>query len=409
MAGIISGYFITLLYKPSLIPPFLRIGGVTQPTTLLFLGTDVVYTKERRALKADHTSYNGRSDTIMVVRLDPIRNSVTMLQIPRDTNVKIPGYGRQKINGANALGGPRLAAETIWSFLGVPIDHYVVLNVHGLVELVDELGGLTIDVPKKMRYVDHSAKLNIDLTPGPHQLNGTEAMGFVRFRHDALGDIGRVQRQELFLKAVQEKAADPLNWPKFPKLISIAQNYVLTDLNTAQLMQYTQFVRSVPKDHQQMIMLPGNFSGTGDWAASDQDVQLAVARLMGQTVAPAARGQIRIAVEDASSTHDNAHKLYKYLLARGYNVVSYKDKSDVCAGPLSTTRIVAQRGNTEEAALVKGDLQNRGDVINASIGDIQCAVTVIAGDDVRQLDEQAPTPDAQVSAGHSNRRRHHRR
>jgi LCP family protein required for cell wall assembly len=405
VAGIVCGYFITLLYRPGLIPPVLRIGGLTAPATVLFLGTDIVYSKERRALKADQASYQGRSDTIMVVRLDPFRNTVTMLQIPRDTNVRIPGYGHQKINGANALGGPRLAAETIWSFLHVPIDHYVVLNVHGLVELVDELGGLAIDVPKRMKYADHSAKLNIDLTPGVHVLNGTEAMGFVRFRHDALGDIGRVQRQELFLKAVQEKAADPTTWTKIPKLISIAQKYVLTDLNSAQLMQMSQFVRSVPKDKQQMIMLPGRFSGSGDWAVDDDEVQTVVARLLGQPVAPSNKQGIRIAVENASSNRDGGRKLYKYLLARGYNVVSYKDRSEVCAPPLQTTRIIAQKGNTEDAILIRGDLQNHGDVVNASIGDIQCAVTVIAGDDIDPL---APD-DQQITQTQKSSRRRHRR
>jgi polyisoprenyl-teichoic acid--peptidoglycan teichoic acid transferase len=406
IAGVVSGYFITLLYKPSLIPPVLRIGGLTSPTTVLFLGTDVVYTKGRRNLKADQASFQGRSDTVMVVRLDPFRNTVSMLQIPRDTTVRIPGHGRQKINGANAIGGPHLAAQTIWSFLGVPIDHYVVLNVHGLVELVDELGGLTVDVPKRMRYTDHSAKLNIDLTPGPHLLNGTQAMGFVRYRHDALGDIGRVQRQEIFLKAVQDKALDPATWTKLPKLISIAQNYVLTDLSTTQLMQLAQFARAVPKDHQTMIMLPGTFSGSGDWAVDEAEAQVVVNRLMGHAVPASANKQsIRIAVENASSNRDAGRRLYKYLLARGYNVVSYKEKSDVCASPMKTTRIIAQKGNTEDAMMVKGDLRNQGDVINASIGDIQCAVTVIAGDDFETLSAAAVDPSQSPKPNH---RRHHR-
>jgi len=163
------------------------------------MGTDVVYSKEHRVLKADPKSFQGRSDTILVCRLDPIANSLSVLSIPRDTQARIPGYrGLQKINGANAFGGPLLAAQTIDDLLGIPVDHYAVINVHGLVELVDELGGITVVVPKRMKYTDNSAKLKINLDPGPHVLSGVEAMGFVRFRHDALGDIGRVQRQELF-------------------------------------------------------------------------------------------------------------------------------------------------------------------------------------------------------------------
>lgn len=398
------GYFVTLLYKPTLIPPILRIGGLTTPTTILFLGTDVVYTKERRQLKADKDAFTGRSDTIMLCRLDPLRNSLTMLSIPRDTTVHIPGNGRQKINGANAIGGPQLAMDTVSSFLGIPINHYVVLNVHALVELVDELGGITIEIPKKMKYRDRSAKLNIDLQPGPHTLNGTEAMGFVRFRHDELGDIGRVQRQELFLKAVQEKATDPASWAKVPKLLGIAQKHLSTDLSTSQLVQFATFARAVPKENQTMIMLPGNFGGSGDWAVDDGDVQLVVARLMGQPVPPASKDSIKIFVQNASSNADGGRKLYNYLRSRGYNVVSYSSKSDVYGQPLKTTRIIAQRGNTEEAKLVRNDLLEHGDIVNASLGDIQTHITVIAGDDIGNIVVQPET--RQVRAVTTRRRRH---
>ena len=390
MIGVVAGYFVTLIYRPGLIPPVLRIGGLTSPTTILFLGTDVVYSGTRRNLKADKTAFTGRSDTILLCRLDPIRNSVAMLSIPRDTTVHIPGNGRQKANAANALGGPQLAMETITSFTGVPIDHYVVLNVHALVELVDELGGITVEIPKKMKYRDRSAKLNIDLEAGPHKLDGTEAMGFVRFRHDELGDIGRVQRQEMFLKAVQEKAIDPQSWSKVPKLLDIAQKHVLTDLSTPQLLQYVTFARAVPKDQQTMIMLPGHFTGSGDWGVDDDDLHAVVARLMGQPVVASTRDEIKIFVENASSDPDAGKRLFTWLSNKGYRVISYKSKSEVYGAPLATTRIIAQRGNVEEAKMVRFDL-GHGDVVNASIGDIQTSITVLAGDDLDDvIKEQSP-------------------
>lgn len=404
LMGAAGGYFVTLIYKPGLIPPMLRIGGMTAPTTILLLGTDVVYTKERRHLKADKDAFTGRSDTIMVVRLDPLRNAFTAVSIPRDTTVHIPGHGRQKINSANAIGGPRLAVDTVSSFLGVPVNHFVVLNVHGLVELVDELGGITVEIPKRMKYRDRSAKLNIDLTAGPHKLNGTEAMGFVRFRHDELGDIGRVQRQEIFLRAVQDKALDPASWAKVPKLLTIAQKYVLTDLGTPQLMQLATFARAVPKPNQTMIMMPGRFAG-GDWAVDEHDVGVVVARLMGQPVAPNSKQDIRVFVENATSHPDAGRQLYKYLLARGYRVVSYRSKSDVYGAPLRTTRIIAQRGNVEEANLVKSDLHS-GDIVNASVGDIDAAITVIAGDDVTGL-LSAPTTTTVSNVTRRHKSRHH--
>jgi LCP family protein required for cell wall assembly len=172
IAGILLGYFITLVYRPGLIPPMLRLGGLTVPETVLLLGTDVVYGREKRALKADPSAFTGRSDTILVARFDPLGNTVTAVSIPRDTQASIPRHGRQKINAANALGGPGLAVAALEDLLGVRIDHYVVLNVQGLVEVVDELGGIMVVIPKRMQYVDRSAGLKIDLAPGPHHLSG---------------------------------------------------------------------------------------------------------------------------------------------------------------------------------------------------------------------------------------------
>jgi LCP family protein required for cell wall assembly len=382
--GIGAGYVATLILRPTLLPPVLRPGALREPTTILFLGTDVVYTKERRRTKADLDAFTGRSDTILVARLDPIRNTVTVLSIPRDTSIHISGHGNQKINAANAIGGPLFARDVISSFLGIPIDHYVVLNVRGLVELVDKLGGVTVEIPKRMRYMDWTAKLKIDLEPGVHTLTGNQAMGFVRFRHDGLGDIGRVQRQEIFLRAVLDKALKPQSWALIPELIQIGRQYVATDLNDADLMSIAGFVRAVPRSNQQLAMLPGKFSGTGDWEVDQQDVTEMVAKLNGATLPAAVKPEIRIAIENASSDPELGQKLRRLLRAKGYEEVSVLRQPDI-RGPRATTRIIAQRANADEALMVKQDLGNVGEVLSASIGDIESRVTVVAGEDLVSL------------------------
>src|SRR5579883_1453854 len=113
LLGIAIGYIITLLYRPQLIPAAFRFGSLQRPCTVLLLGVDVVYSGDRRHIKADPASFQGRSDTIMLALFDPLRNCFSVLSIPRDTNADIPGYGRQKINGANALGGEQLAMRTV--------------------------------------------------------------------------------------------------------------------------------------------------------------------------------------------------------------------------------------------------------------------------------------------------------
>jgi LCP family protein required for cell wall assembly len=377
----VVGYILTLYFKPTLIPPSLRLGSLTEPTTVLLLGTDVVYTDlGRRNKKIDQNAFTGRSDTIMVCRLDPIRDALGILSIPRDTEALIPDNGVQKINAANAIGGPNLAVRAVSSLLQIPVDHYVVMNVHGLVELVNELGGITVDVPAKMHYMDWTAKLKIDLEPGPHTLTGNQAMGFVRFRHDALGDIGRVQRQQIFIRAVLAKALQPDSWSHLPRLIEIANQYVSTDLSVADMMSMATFVRAIPKKNQTMAMLPGNFSGTGGWNSSKAEIRGIVGRLMGSSFVTSLRNEMRVTIQNASSKPGLAFKVAKILQHKGY-IVTVK-QSRIKIGPYKQTRIIAQRGNSDDAEQVRVDLNETGDIVNASVGDIESTVTVQVGDDL---------------------------
>lgn len=402
LLGIAIGYIITLLYRPQLLPAAFRLGGLQRPSTVLLLGVDLVYAGDRRHIKADPTSFQGRSDTIMLSLFDPLRNCFSVLSIPRDTNCEIPGYGRQKINGANALGGEQLAMRTVENLTGIHCDHYVVLNVHGLVELVDALGGITVNIPKRMHYRDRSAKLNINLDPGPYTMNGTEAMGFVRFRHDALGDIGRVKRQELFIQAVMDKALSPSSWSKVPELLTIAQKHVKTDMSFAQIMQVLTFVRGVPKPNQHMVMLPGNFSGTGDWAVDTDGLNGVISSMLGRQLAAGQRSDMRITIENVSTNQALGRKLSRYLNTLGYSVVAINGKSEIFASPQSVSKIIAEKHNPQEAAILKADLQNHGEIINASIGDIQSSITLVAGDDLTPLVETVSQEDQSKTARRRN-------
>lgn len=380
VVGVLAGYVATLIYKPSLLPSALRIGGVYSPTTVLFLGTDVVYEGKGRKAKARSASFKGRSDTIMVARLDPYKNSVAILSIPRDTRVHIPGHGRQKVNAANALGGPELVMETLSDLLSIDIDHYVVLNLRGLEALVDELGGITVDVPKRMRYRDRSANLNIDLQPGRQTLKGSDAIGFVRFRHDQLGDIGRVQRQEIFMKAVLEKAIKPESWPKIPGLLSLAGDYSLSDLSTAEIASYVAFVKRVPRDHHILMMLPGNFSDSGDWLVNEREKRRLISRFLGTSFISADRGKLSVSLLNMTSDRGLARRLARELKEKGYTRIRVKQGE--IHEPLAVSRIIAQKGNTADADLVRSDLGDLGTVVNASVGDIESEVTVELGEDM---------------------------
>ena len=328
------------------IPTVNVVPTLSQPTTILFMGTDVVYDGQGRHLKADRTALNGRSDTMMLVFMNPPHNTVSVMHIPRDTEVAIGKYGVQKINSANAIGGPEYAKTAVTTLLGVGIDHYVVMNIQALVQLVNELGGVTVEVPKKMSYMDWTGKLKIDLTPGVHTLTGNQAMGFVRFRHDELGDIGRVQRQQLFLHATSRKMMDPRSWLHVPALLDIAQKNIQTDMDQMQLVEALNFAHSVPKDQVKFVMLPGQFSPNGDWIAGYEAKVIASRLADPDQESVSSRRNISICVNNATTDSTFGWKVAQSLRKLGYTVSVGKDEKE----PISTrTRIIAQNGNTIDA------------------------------------------------------------
>lgn len=358
---------------------------LASPMNILFLGTDVVYSHSGKTAVSDQSSYQGNSDSMMLVRLDPLHNKIVVLQIPRDTKVTIAGHGEQKINAANPIGGPALAEQTVGALLDTSIDHYVVMNVKGVVDIVDELGGITVQVPKRMKYADSTAKLNIDLSPGEHVLTGEQAIGFVRYRHDALGDIGRVQRQQIFMNAVVKKVLDPASWPHIPALLSIAQKNVQTDVQGTEMLTAANFVRGVPKKSIQFLMLPGRFGGKGYWLVDESEAKQLLASLDGRFPVADNNGThaIVVCVQNISSDPQLAHKISSELRRRGYS--TYVSRPLVRSSDWHETQIIPQRGNIADAEAIWKELGMTGSILNFSIGDIGSAVTVLASDDLADI------------------------
>ncbi|MFQ3679184.1 MAG: LCP family protein [Pseudanabaenaceae cyanobacterium] len=209
---------------------------LTRPYQILVMGID----REPHA-----PPFHGRSDTLVLVRVDPQTGKMRGLSIPRDTQTWIAGYGTVKINAANVYGGRRLAVQTVSTTLNnVRIDRVVRLDTEAFVALVDALGGVNVTVPKPMRYRDRTQNLEIDLQPGPQWLNGRQAEGFVRFRDEA-GDIGRIQRQQTLLRARKAKMQG-VPWWQWPELLATVQPHLDTDLTAAELGALLAFVLDLP-------------------------------------------------------------------------------------------------------------------------------------------------------------------
>lgn len=225
-----------------------------------------------------------RSDTIVLLNIDPKTHSVNALSIPRDSKVYLAGdYGIQKINAAHALGGVYLTKRTIEDVLGVKVDKYIVVSDDAVRKLVDALGGVPIYVEKKMNYDDYSGGLHVHLNKGLNFLNGNTAVGYLRFRHDGLGDIGRTQRQQWFLRGLLEKVQSPQAIPKIPEMINIANTYVKTDLSLYEMSQYAALAKNIDISKIEVATLPGRPNKKGSisyWILDPDKTQEVVNRLI---------------------------------------------------------------------------------------------------------------------------------
>lgn len=190
---------------------------------------------ERRILVLGTDKVGDNTDVMLAVR---VNNGVTdVLQVPRDTFVESQQFGVVKANALYAFGGVEAAKAEVGALIHAPVDRYLRVNLGAVHRLADALGGVEVDVPKRMVYVDNSQGLTIDLYPGVQLLKGESLEGFLRFRHDELGDLGRMERQKQVLAAVFRKLAQPATLAQLPVLLKLAGDDIQTDLNPLELGQ----------------------------------------------------------------------------------------------------------------------------------------------------------------------------
>ncbi len=316
----------------------LRLPELSRPVNVLLLGTKVLTSDiddENQPDLGYHAlvnSFEGLSDTMLLLRFDPEEQRFSVLSIPRDTQAYIDGYGTTRINHANAYGGAVLSAKSISRLLGgVEIDRYIRINVQGIEKLIDALGGVTLYVPKDMKYTDHSQHLYIDLKKGEQHLDGKKALQFLRFRYDNYGDIGRVQRQQTLIRAIVEQALTPGNLVKLPQVISIIQTHIDTNLSVQELIALGGFASQTNRSDMQMVMLPGEFSGDGKngntsfWLPHRNRIAEIMAQqfdLGGNNVAITEPGRVRIVIQDSTGDSQAVRSLLNYLQNSGYGRIS---------------------------------------------------------------------------------------
>jgi LCP family protein required for cell wall assembly len=269
-----------------------------KPQTILVLGSD-----RRWADRRDKS--NARSDTIMLIRLDPDQAATAVLSIPRDLKVTIPGHGTDKINAAYSVGGPALTLRTIKTLLGVKVNHVINVNFKGFREAVDAVGCVYTDIDR--RYYHSNAGLpvseryaEIDIEPGYQRLCGQDALDYVRFRH-ADSDLVRAARQQDFLRAAKDQISTSSLIGKRGKLVDIFGRSTQSDhaLRTSggllKLLKLGIFSAGHPVRE---IPFPASFAGdaqTGQFVVATPDqIRATVRRFMHATPAEQPRAARRL-------------------------------------------------------------------------------------------------------------------
>jgi polyisoprenyl-teichoic acid--peptidoglycan teichoic acid transferase len=372
---------------------------VSRPVNILVMGIDQV----PEAPPNSPEEFTGRADTLLLVRVDSETGTLNVMSIPRDTRVQIPGFGIDKINQANVLGGPELVAQTIAYNLGnIQVDRYVRINTTAFREMVDLVGGIEVNVPTRMEYTDQTQGLYIDLYPGWQTLNGDQAEQFARFRQDS-GDIGRVQRQQILLKALRERLSNPTVIPKLPQAIRVLQRYVDTNLTLEEMLAIANFGLEIQPHDLQMVMLPGRFSTPAEYNASywlpNWETSATIVQSFFKTTGVgiyADNSQERyvadltVAVQNASGYPDQGASVARYLRDNGFKNVYVIDNSSV---PQPRTEIVAQRGDIDSARVVES-LLGVGRALSESTGDLGSDITIRVGQDWVNVETQSTAKSA---------------
>lgn len=198
------------------------------------------------------------ADSLMIVSIDPATKKMKLLSILRDTYVNIPGYGEDRISRAITMGGSSLAMKSAEELTGIPIQYYLYMDMQSFIRLIDSIGGIDLEVEKNMNYVDSNedSMYEIHLKKGYQHLDGIQALQYVRFRHDAMSDFARTERQRKFLKAVVIELLTRTKVTELPKLILFFEPYIETNLNVDDMIKLGKLGFEIDREGIDSIQLP---------------------------------------------------------------------------------------------------------------------------------------------------------
>ncbi len=312
----------------------------------------------------------GRSDTQMLVRLDPETKSISMLSLPRDLQVNIPGVGLAKMNEAYSYGGPALVIKTFKDLTGLPINHWIEVNFAGFWHVVNILGGVYLPVDHRY-FVPASADYkSINLEAGYQLVRGKQALNYVRYRHDQKGDFTRMQRQQLFLRETQRQSARwSSDWAKVIKLIKGITGETKSDLSSLRKLQpLVELAFQVDTSKVYQAHLEGAtpmIDGISYVTATQDEIADAVRQFTNPTQAPVkikgakiGKKMFDVRVYNGSGIDGLATSAASQLSAQGYRATAVADAYEY---PDTVTAIYAPKSLQAQAQLL-GEFLTPSDV-----------------------------------------------
>ncbi|MHB8141613.1 MAG: LCP family protein [Vulcanimicrobiaceae bacterium] len=418
-AAVIAGMSIVEHRNPfdvvadAFIPTPQQLFGVGQ-LRVLVVGLDYDYTANDQPF----SSYS-RSDVIMAVNMDFTTKQLYELSIPRDMVATLPDGTQAKINQAMADGGITEAESVVAQWLGIPgFDRYVVLRINATKDLIDAIGGVEVDVKNSnclvsphhcvngpINYDDNWGHLHVHLQPGLQHLDGAQAVGYARFRHDWCSDPCRIMRQQQVLHAIAAKLqGNRLNTLlHFNSLISVFRHDVSTNFSNEELLSLAAYFSQIgPKDvHTAQVPYVANvyLPGYGDSIVPNETAKAKLVSSMliapptprpspDPAFAAVAPSTVRVDVENAGGIADLAHDVAARLRKRGFRIVAV---GNAAAGNATTTVIYVHSAIPFAGQLVRKALPSRlqavpviEDTAPSSIGatsPVRSDVTVIVGSD----------------------------
>lgn len=212
--------------------------------------------RDQRNIVVFGTDESGlRSDVIMIFSVDPKKDRLSLMSIPRDTKIKINGSSK-KINSALTVGEESLAIQKVKELTGLSIHDYLTVNFTAVETAIDELGGIQFDVPCNMYYRDPDQDLYINIKKGPQLLNGEDSVKVLRFRQYPMGDLQRNEVQQDFFRAAFEQKFSAKYLKKVPDLYGLIEENIKSSLSTGELLGYLNTVKKMKEPQVETFELP---------------------------------------------------------------------------------------------------------------------------------------------------------